>query len=143
MKVFNLHILIEKGGKNMSKLYEKYLKLKMEDKDKLYLFPCGNFYIFLNEDAEKINRYAVLKITNFAQGVVKCGFPRTSLDNYLRVFQTNELPVVVVEEQEQELKKEEEKLKKMVKKLKSIDLNKTTPMMALEILEKLQKILEE
>lgn len=35
----------------MSKLYDKYLELKKKDESKMYLFRCGNFYIFLDEDA--------------------------------------------------------------------------------------------
>ena len=43
----------------MSKIYNKYLELKKENDDKFYLFKCGNFYIFLDEDAERINEYVV------------------------------------------------------------------------------------
>lgn len=32
------------------KIYEKYLKLKEKDSSKLYLFRCGKFYIFVDED---------------------------------------------------------------------------------------------
>ena len=41
----------------MSKIYNKYLELKEQDSDKLYLFRCGGFYIFLADDAKKINDY--------------------------------------------------------------------------------------
>lgn len=34
--------------KSMSKLYEKYEKLKSEEIDYIYLFLCGNFYIALD-----------------------------------------------------------------------------------------------
>lgn len=45
----------------MSEIYSKYVKLKEKDKETMYLFKSGNFYIFLGEDADKINEYVVLK----------------------------------------------------------------------------------
>ena len=81
----------------MSKIYNKYLELKEQDSGKLYLFRCGGFYIFLADDAKKINDYVVLKITSFAKNVDKCGFPIASLDSYLKVFKNHKLDVVVVE----------------------------------------------
>lgn len=39
----------------MSILYDKYLILKQKDKEKLYLFKNGNFYIFLDDDCDYIN----------------------------------------------------------------------------------------
>jgi len=82
----------------MSKFYDKYLELKKEDQEKMYLFRCGNFYIFLDEDANKINDYVVLKKTKFTNEIEKCGFPVASLENYLKVFQNHKLPIEVVEE---------------------------------------------
>lgn len=43
------------------KLYDKYKELKEQNKDKLYLFKNGNFYIFIGEDADYINEYVVLR----------------------------------------------------------------------------------
>ena len=40
---------------NMSKLYDKYEKLKSEDLECIYLFLCGNFYIALDSDAIMLN----------------------------------------------------------------------------------------
>ena len=34
----------------MSKLYMKYLEKKNIDKNKYYLFECGMFYIFIDDD---------------------------------------------------------------------------------------------
>ena len=51
----------------MSKLIEKYNELKEKDKDKLYLFKSGKFYIFLCDDADYINEY--VKRRKFKQTV--------------------------------------------------------------------------
>ena len=91
----------------MSKLYDKYLELKKKDESKMYLFRCGNFYIFLDDDAYQINEYVVLKITSFAKNVCKCGFSLSSLDNYLKVFQNHKLSIEVVEPTEVILSDEE------------------------------------
>lgn len=37
----------------MSKMYDVYLKEKEKDKELCYLFECGKFYIFLDEDAKE------------------------------------------------------------------------------------------
>ena len=77
----------------MSKIYDKYLELKKDNSSKMYLFRVGNFYIFLNEDAYKINEYMVLKITKFAHDAEKCGFPVSSVENYMKIFKKQNLNV--------------------------------------------------
>ena len=47
------------------KIYDKYKELKEQNSSKMYLFRNGNFYIFLDKDADLINEYVVLKKTNF------------------------------------------------------------------------------
>ena len=39
----------------MSKIYDKYEKLKEYDVECIYLFLCGNFYIDLDSDAIMLN----------------------------------------------------------------------------------------
>jgi len=41
----------------MSKIVSEYLRRKRLDKNKMYLFRNGNFYIFIGENADKINDY--------------------------------------------------------------------------------------
>lgn len=125
----------------MSKLYDKYLELKKKDESKMYLFRCGNFYIFLDDDAYQINEYVVLKITSFAKNVCKCGFPLSSLDNYLKVFQNHKLSIEVVEPTEVILS-DEEKIRKVFSKLRKIKINEITPLDALVELSLLKEILD-
>ena len=46
-------------------MYNKYVDLKKQNSDKLYLFKSGAFYIFLEDDAITINKYVNFKLTNF------------------------------------------------------------------------------
>ena len=119
----------------MSQIYDKYMELKKKDKKKMYLFRSGNFYIFLEEDADRINEYVVLKKTKFCKEAMKCGFPISSLDAYLRVFQNHGLKVEVIED----LK--DVSFEKAIDVLRKLDLDKTTPIRALNILKELKELL--
>ena len=119
----------------MSQIYDKYSRLKNEDKETLYLFRSGNFYIFIGEDAEKINEYVVLKKTNFCKEAMKCGFPIGSLEEYLKVFNNHGLKIQVVENFG------EKSVDKAIDSLKKIDLDKVTPIKALNILKEIQEML--
>lgn len=122
----------------MSKIYDKYIELKEIDNEKMYLFRCGNFYIFLDEDASKINEYVVLKMTQFTKNVLKCGFPITSLESYLKVFQNHQLKIEVVEDNSP--KSLEEKMKKIIKILENTKIEKITPIESINILQKVKEI---
>lgn len=119
----------------MSQIYDKYKKLKQQDKDKFYLFRSGNFYIFLEEDADKINEYVVLKKTNFCKEAMKCGFPVGSLEDYLKVFHNHGLKVEVVEQ----IGKKD--LSQAMEILRNLDLDKITPIKALNILKEIKELL--
>lgn len=68
----------------MAKLYEQYLKLKGGNKEKLYLFKSGNFYLFLDEDAKKISEELGLKLTSYSKDISKCGFPIGEIKKYTK-----------------------------------------------------------
>ena len=70
----------------MSKLFTMYQNLKSENSSDLYLFKSGMFYIFLDDDARKINELLGLKLTNLNSSVQKCGFPQNSLNKYLKLL---------------------------------------------------------
>lgn len=108
------------------KLYDKYKELKEQNKDKLYLFKNGNFYIFIGEDADYINEYVVLKKKNFTKDIQKCGFPVNSKDAYLKVFQNHGLNIEIIENINEK------------NKLENIDLDTITPIQALNILYELK-----
>ena len=81
----------------MSKLYLEYLKKKNKDKEKYYLFKSGIFYIFIEDDAYRINKYIDLLITKLNDEVVKCGFPIKNIDKYMTLFKDNNLDIEIVD----------------------------------------------
>lgn len=117
----------------MSKIYDEYLKLKEKDKNKLYLFKCGNFYIFLAEDCELINEYVVLKKVPFSKEINKCGFPLNSLENYLRVFKNHKLDIEVINEIKE---------KDINEIIEQINVDSMTPLEALMKLKELKEIIK-
>ena len=66
------------------------------DKNKYYLFECGMFYIFIDDDAYKISKYVPFKITKLNENIVKCGFPKNSIDKYMGIFENLELDVEII-----------------------------------------------
>ena len=66
----------------MSKLYDNFVTLKGSNKDKIYLFKSGIFFIALNEDATKLSEIFGFKITNLNDTVTKCGFPAKRIEYY-------------------------------------------------------------
>ncbi len=126
----------------MSKIYDKYLELKEKDQNKIYLFRCGNFYIFLADDADFINNYVVLKRTKFTKDVIKCGFPIGSKEEYLKVFHNQNINIEVIENP---LLPEDitDREKYVVDYLKKIEINSLTPMDAINKLKELQEMFYE
>lgn len=118
-------------------IYNKYLELKKENKEILYLFKVGNFYIFINEDAEKISKITTLKIINHAKNVIKCGFPENSLDKYLDIFKNLKLKINVIDNiRNNKLKS---KLEKNLDKIRNLDIENTTPLECFKIICELKK----
>lgn len=132
----------------MSKIYSQYLRLKEENQDKMYLFHSGMFYIFIADDAKKINEYVVLKETKFTNDVMKCGFPSSRLDDYLRVFQNHKLIVEVIDKLEDTLSdnislEKNKKYDKIFNMLYGKNINNITPIKALEILDQIMRCIHE
>lgn len=118
----------------MSKIYDKYLELKSIDSNKMYLFRCGKFYIFIADDCDKINNYLVLKKVNFCKDVLKCGFPINVLDDYIRVFKNQGLDVEIIEEVD------DVKVVSILDILVDLDIDKLTPLEALIKLNELKEL---
>ena len=81
----------------MSKLYQTYVALKIQDSTQLYLFKSGIFYIFIDEDAKLISSLFNLKLTNLNSLVVKCGFPTSQLEKYTKLFNTANLSFKIID----------------------------------------------
>lgn len=125
----------------MSKLYTEYLKRKKENKHKYYLFKSGLFYIFIDEDAKKINKITPLNITKLNNDIVKCGFPDNSLDKYLDIFKNLGLEIEIVENIT--IKKDNKDINnKIIKKIKNLKIDTLTPVKALNILNEFKGMLD-
>ena len=82
----------------MSKLYETYLFLKKsEDNNTLLLFKSGIFFIFLENDARIASNILNLKITHLNENIIKCGFPKNSLDKYLNLINQTSYKVKIID----------------------------------------------
>ena len=126
---YNLHIrmvvLI------MSKLYNLYKEKKNNDNRKYYLFKSGMFYIFIDEDAKDVSDLTMLKLSKLNDNIVKCGFPCNSLDKYMVLFNKLGIDVEIVNDNDIDIND------KIINKLKKINIDNVTPVMALNILNDL------
>ena len=79
-----------------SKLYKKYLSLKINDSSYFYLFKSGIFYIFISDDAKRIAPLLDLKLTHLNSSIMKCGFPINATKKYFKMFEELNLKVKIV-----------------------------------------------
>ena len=126
----------------VSKIYMEYLKRKKIDNDKYYLFRSGMFYIFIDEDARKICKITLLKLTNLSNDIVKCGFPSNSLDKYLSVFKNMGLDVLIVDDLGNNENNNNNNNELVIRKIKRLDIDNITPVKALNILNDLKGMLK-
>lgn len=120
----------------MSKLYKRYLELKESDSSILYLFECGKFYIFIDEDSKRISSITTLKLTKLTNDILKCGFPSNVLDKYLEIFNNLNLNVKIINS-------EKDNLDKLINKIKSINIDNITPIESINILRTLKEYINE
>ncbi|MFR0822795.1 MAG: hypothetical protein ACLU84_08670 [Clostridia bacterium] len=83
----------------MSKIYDKYVKLKSSkdyQANTVYLFKSGIFFIFIEEDAKTMSQLLGLKLGNLNETIVKCGFPIPSLEKYLHLLSNTNYQVEIV-----------------------------------------------
>ena len=81
----------------MSKLYQTYAALKIQDSTQLYLFKSGIFYIFLDDDAKLISSLFNLKLTNLNSVIMKCGFPTPQLEKYSNLLKAANLSFKIID----------------------------------------------
>ena len=81
----------------MSKLYSLYKNLKEEKKDTIYLFKGGIFYIALDDDAIFLSNKFNFKLTNLNDSIVKCGFPISSVEKYIKIFTYNNIDFKLID----------------------------------------------
>lgn len=80
-----------------SKLFNIYSSQKKEDNNKILLFKSGIFYIAISDDALVLSKLFNFKLTNLNESIKKCGFPCSSIDKYLPLFQSYNLDIKFIE----------------------------------------------
>lgn len=80
----------------MSKLYKKYVLSKINNSNKIYLFECGIFYLFIDEDARIMSDVLKLKLTPLNSIIMKCGFPIKSADKYLHILKNLNYDIEII-----------------------------------------------
>lgn len=118
----------------MSKVYEKYLKNKINDKDKIYIFRSGAFYIALCDDASFLNDKYGLKITYLNDEVFKCGFPINSINKYENMFKLDNISYEIVKD----IDKDRDTI---IKILENVNIDNITPLEAFDILKRVCDLL--
>lgn len=81
----------------MSKLYSLYENLKKENNQTVYLFKSGIFYIALSDDAIYLSNKFNFKLTKLNDSIVKCGFPISSSEKYIKIFTNNNVNFKLVD----------------------------------------------
>lgn len=123
----------------MSKLYNKYLKLKNENKNVLYLFEAGTFYYALGEDAELINKLFGYKILAFGKQTIKSAFPKNTFENRKKFFELNNIEYKIIDNDHNNNISDLSAENAILNEIKNIDFNNISPLMAFNKLLLYQK----
>lgn len=129
----------------MSKLLNQYNELKRKDASSIYLFRVGIFYNILNEDANIINEKLGLKITDLGPNIFKCGFPISQLDKYIILLNQNKIKYQIIDNLPNSNITDYSnnvEIKKIITKIKSLDLDNINPIESLNILYDLKNKVE-
>ena len=130
----------------MSKLYKRYLDLKGADANQLYLFKSGIFFIFLDSDAKLASNELELKLTKLNDTIVKCGFPISSFQKYSGILEERGFNFKVIDESLNTVTSISNYLNNTnivtyISKIKALDINKTSPIQAFNILSDFKELL--
>ena len=81
----------------MSKLLKLYTSLKKENKEILYLFKSGIFYIALYDDALTLSELFNFKIIDLNEKSIKCGFPVSKISYYSHLLNLNNIKFKLID----------------------------------------------
>lgn len=128
----------------MGKLYDIYLNEKKKNSDKIILLKSGIFYLALDKDAIFLSNTFEFKLTNLNNEIKKCGFPCSSLDKYLNLFNAYKLSVSIIDTKEDTsytLKDFEisRNIQDILELIKNVDIDNLSILEAYSFIEYLQK----
>ena len=127
----------------MSKLCDIYNKLKKSNKQTIYLFKSGIFYIALNDDAKFLSNKYNFKLTNLNSDTVKCGFPCASFDKYYLMFTNDNIKFKIIEENAIFSGSDylnNSKITNLVSKINAVNINNLSVSEAYAFIEDIKKI---
>ena len=132
----------------MSKLYSLYESLKRKDNETIYLFKSGIFYLALSDDAIYLSNRFNFKLTNLNNSIVKCGFPISSIDKYIKKFTSNNINFKLVDSTINTIYSPknyqlDSHIKKLIDSIISIDTNTLSVSEAYAFIENLQEEIKE
>lgn len=127
----------------MSRLFNEYKRLKEKDKNTLFLFESGTFYYALAEDAEIVHKLFGYKLLAFGKKTIKAAFPKNSLENRKHFFEINNIKYKIIKNENYNnnvsvLSTEEN----ILKEIKLLDMNNTSPINAFKKLLEYQNKLK-
>lgn len=126
-----------------NKKYMKYLELKKEDAQTIYIFPNGIFYAVFDEDADLIHSLLGFVIKKMGNQYRKCEFPVDYFFRYRQVLEKMAIPYDIIDsnfERVDNIDKYNQDIKKIkiINKIEEINLDNKTPNEALNILYEIQ-----
>ncbi len=136
----------------MSKLLNLYKTCKGTDKEKIYIFKSGVFYISLDNDAIFLSQLLGFKLTRLNDTTIKCGFPTSRLEYYINLLKQNNVNFQIIDPNYDKVNNftdyiNNENVKKIILKLINLDINNITFKQSFDILYnvhlELQKIYKE
>lgn len=129
----------------MSKLINIYKSLKQQNSETLYLFKSGIFYLFLDDDAKKINELLGLKLTNLNSKCLKCGFPISSLEKYANILNTFQINTKIINIEDYDSNKlsfftVNPYIENLITEIKNVDVSNLSIREAYSFIENIQEI---
>lgn len=126
------------------KLIDKYYELKSKDENKIYIFECGVFYIFFNEDAEVISEKLKIKLVGLNDRDCKCGFPIKTKDKYFKIIDEQKILYEIITNEKRPVKvnSKNDIEKEIIRKLKSINVEYLNYQEAYKFLIELKEIIK-
>lgn len=80
----------------MSKLYKEYVLRKIQNPNKIYLFKCGIFYVFIDADAQLMSNILGLKLIPLNSCILKCSFPVSASNKYFNILKNLDYDIEIV-----------------------------------------------
>ena len=115
-----------------------------QNRNTIFLFKSGIFYLALDKDAYHLSNIFNLKLTNLNNEVKKAGFPCNSIEKYMNLFQAYNINYKIVNVDTNTCYsvsefKQNEGTKEIIQSIKNLNIDSLSISEAYNFLYKLQK----